>query len=253
MSIPNEDEEQNIEDIISQADSFLENFSASEVSEPPNVPEIVTFEFASELDLQVTDSVTYIETYFWKTGELPAHTELGLPDEVIVDRINPKLKGRGLPEYVFSRIVSQFSGTGMDPKFVLACNIMCTVSGKSKAAKFKDLATVGVTEKTWNAWMNIPSYYKYAEDIINSQLDKVTDLDAKAALARNVANGDLQSIKYYHEFTGRFRPTDQNAINFSLLLGFLLEILVKNVSAETFDKIAGELENTPVGELMRGN
>lgn len=105
----------------------------------------------------------------------------------------------------------------------------------------------------WNAWLSMPGYFEYAKNLMEIQFQSVTDIDAKMGLARNVANGDLSSIKYYHEFTNRYRPTDQNAVNLMGIIGLLMEVLARNVSADVFDKIAGELEQTPVGELMGGN
>ena len=243
--------EEDKSELINEVQNFLENFSIPEKSEDTELSSNI-LEFVSETDLQVTDAVSYVESYFWKMSELPPHTVLNLTEDIIKDKINPRLKGRGIPEYVFHKIAPNVPDNGFDPRFVLACNQLCTVSGKSKGARFKDLKSIGVTESTWNAWMNIPSYFKYAKELMETQFESVTDVDAKMALARNVANGDLQSIKYYHEFTGRYRPQDANAMNMMVIIGALLEVLVKNVSAEVFEKIASELESTPVGELMRG-
>lgn len=260
MSTPenNSEESSEIDDLIDEVSNSLENFSFVQESEPSNLvspPNSINLSLDDPLVLAVAE----IEQYFWKNGELPSFTPLleqGITVEEIKDVINPKLRGRGIPTYSFTRVLREFTPVGnkeLDPLFVLTCNVMCKASSKSKGAKFKDLSTLGVNEAMWNAWLSIPSYFEYAKELMEIQFQTVTDVDAKMGIARNVANGDLQSIKYYHEFTNRYRPQDANAVNLMGLIGALMEILARNVTAEVFDRIAGELEQTPVGELMKAS
>lgn len=250
--------EENNDELIDEVNSFLENFSPLEMSEDESnsTSTAPVFEFASPLDIKVTRAITYIETYFWRVGELPSFTDKPIDEldiQEIQELVNPKLKGRGIPEFRFTGISAPVGEDEFDPRFVLACNVLCSVSGKSKGARFKDLASIGVNEQMWNGWLNIPSYRNYAMAKMDAQYRSVTEVDAKMALARNVANGDLSSIKYFHEVTGLYRPQDQNVVNLMALVAALMEILARNVSAEVFDKIASELETTPVGELLKAS
>jgi hypothetical protein len=250
-------EENNNDDLINEVDNFLENFVPPEMSEDEIKPvNTIVLDLIDPQERLLVDVVAKIERYFWATGQLPNFMEFidaGVSIEEIKEIVNPKLRGRGIPEYSFNKISTTVGDDGFDPRFVLACNVMCRASGKSKGAKFKDLASLGVSEPMWNAWLSMPGYFEYAKNLMEIQFQSVTDIDAKMGLARNVANGDLSSIKYYHEFTNRYRPTDQNAVNLMGIIGLLMEVLARNVSADVFDKIAGELEQTPVGELMGGN
>jgi hypothetical protein len=72
-------------------------------------------------------------------------------------------------------------------------------------------------------------------------------------LARLIQKDDLQAIKYYHELTGRFKPQlSENNMNLQFMIITLLEILVKHVDPSIIDVIATELEDTPVGQLIKG-
>jgi len=254
-------------DLISEVDSFLEskkqelleNFTPPEVSEDEiKIANKLLLHLIDPHDMLLMNAVASIEKYFWQISELPSvniFLDLGITLDEMKEVINPKLRGRGIPEYSFNKIATPVGeiDSGLDPRFVLACNVMCRASGKSKGAKFKDLSTLGVNEPMWNAWLSIPSYFDYAKKLMDVQFESVTDLDAKMGISRNVANGDLQSIKYFHEFTGRFRPADTNSTNLLALITALMEILSRNVEASVLDKISLELENTPVGELMRAS
>jgi hypothetical protein len=63
------------------------------------------------------------------------------------------------------------------------------------------------------------------------------------ALARNVDNGDLQSIKYFNELTGRYRGNDETVVNLMVLLGRMMEVLAKHVEPQILAAIADELDN----------
>lgn len=256
MSESNEE----INDLLGEVDFFLENFSPEEKSEPKDtnqeneVPEI-SLALIDPHEMLLVDVVAKIERHFWAMGELPGFQQFidaGVTLEELKEIVNPKLRGRGIPTYSFAKVTTPVGDDGFDPRFILACNVMCRATGKSKGAKFKDLSTLGVNEPMWNAWLSIPSYFEYAKKLMEVQFESVTDIDAKMGIARNVANGDLQAIKYFHEFTGRYKPQDPNTTNLMGLIGFLMEILSRNVSPEVFDKIAGELEQTPVGQIIEG-
>lgn len=254
-------DEEDIESILDEADFFLENYSVTKTSVPENFstpqesePPKLVLELVSEHELCLIEAVSTIERHFWATSELPGFEQFldaGITIEELKEVVNPKLAGRGIPTYSFNKVATPVGDGGFDPRFILACNVMCRATGKSKGAKFKDLSTLGVNEPMWNAWLSIPSYFEYAKKIMEVQFESVTDLDAKMGIARNVANGDLQSIKYFHEFTNRYRPQDQNTINLMAIIQALMEILAQNVTADVFDKIANQLEATPVGELMK--
>ncbi len=128
----------------------------------------------------------------------------------------------------------------LDPFFVVAVNLLCDVSDKrSKAAKIKEAS---LTTKQFEAFLGIPSHKKYLEDRLAKVFTKSVDISADLALARNVESGDLQSIKYYKELTGKYRPNQEISINLGIVVGRLMEILSSKLEPKLMAEIAYEFE-----------
>lgn len=179
--------------------------------------------------------------------------------------IGQKLEKRGLPTYE-SKVplfkederakkasrVKDFADH-LDPRFILACNVLLdTGNTKSMSAKFKELAPMGVTTKMWSNWLKEPKYQQYASQVFDEKFDFETELAAKSSLIRNIHSGDLQSIKYYYELTNKFRPMSENQLAIATIIQVVIEIMSKHMAPDVIDTVAEELDNSPVGELLRG-
>lgn len=209
--------------------------------------------------------IARIEVHYNLNGSIPPMDSLleksGLPAlklrHLIKTEINPKLEARGIPTYVEPKehsIHKRLDDLDFDPKFVLACNqILDTSSNKSFNARIKELSVLGITTNTWNNWMKDERYYLYAQKVFNERFDKTLDMQADMALARNIQSGDLQSIKYYKELTGKFRPHDENQVALAMLLKLTMEIISRHVPSNVIDVIAEEIESSPVGMLLSGS
>lgn len=145
------------------------------------------------------------------------------------------LINRGLPTY-------DSHVQRIDLNFSLAVTLICDISDKrSIAAKLKD---AGLTTRQWEGFLKRKSHY----DFFNSRLTRVWDEEveqkAKLGIIRSVEAGDLTAIKYFHEYTDRYRPQDQQLINLQIIITGLLEILAKHLTKDVLITVAAELEQT---------
>ena len=181
----------------------------------------------------------------------------------LLGKVSDKLEKRGLPRYpdlrpeilpkVKKPSIIKNRESHFDHRFIMACNILLdTGNSKSFGAKMKSLEPLGVTTNHWNAWMDNPKYADYATTVFKKRFDSTLDMQADMALARNIQSGDLSSIKYYKELTGKFRPVNENNLAIATIIQIFMEIVGKHLSPEVIDTVAEELDSSPVGELMNG-
>lgn len=134
-----------------------------------------------------------------------------------------------------------------DPMFILVAQSVLDLSdSRSLGAKIKEFAPVGVTSKSWTKWMEKPANLKFFNEVLEKRFDKDVERNAQLAVARNVSAGDMTTIKWYYEMTNKYRPANQNTENLSVLLGLVMQILVKHLDPEVIDVVADELETLPL-------
>lgn len=130
----------------------------------------------------------------------------------------------------------------IDFRFQLAVTLLCDFSDKrSHAAKLKEAE---LTTKEWSTFIKIPRYNEFFQDRLNEIWDKDVESRAKTAIVKGIDSGDLAAVKYFHEYTDRYRPQDATIANLSLVISGLLEILAKHVSKEVLQSISREMEQT---------
>lgn len=194
--------------------------------------------------------ITYFETTYWSVGTFPTKEEIislfgYSPEEYskqLAELVEP-LKARGLPGESLlppPPVKKKLPKNLLDPMFVLAVGqIVDTVDKRSTAAKLKAL---GLSTAKWTALLRIPENRDYFEKRLNGSFNGDVGNAAKLSLARNVEAGDLQSIKYYNEFTGKYRPDAGLGLNVGILIGRMMEILSSRLSPEVMTEIADEFE-----------
>lgn len=133
----------------------------------------------------------------------------------------------------------------LEPNFLLAVSLLVTVVDKrSFAAKLKE---AGLTTRQWKNFLNIPKYHDYYRSRVNKIFSEELAEDAKVQLAQAIHRGDLQAIKYYHEFQNIYRPQGQDVNKLLLsLLHNLMEILARHVQPDTLNKIASEISEAKI-------
>jgi hypothetical protein len=214
--------------------------------------------------------VTHADTHFNFTGEiitLALLSDYFDGDEVelielVTSYINPELQTRGLPPIPVgikplpAKIKKKSEYDDFDPLFILACRHLLDLnSTKSFAGKMKELTNLyGVTSKTWDAWMQIPHYFDYVNTMVDVKFDRGVEQTAKLSIAEKVKEGDLASIKFYYELTGKYRPgaDNPNTMAMGMLLQVMMEILTRHVSKDIIEAVAIDLDNSPVGALISG-
>ena len=160
-----------------------------------------------------------------------------------------KARGLPLPEYVKDPQDLKFKSdpTKPDPTFVMVAQEVLDVnSGKSLAAKLKKFEPLGVNTKTWNNWMENPVNKNYFQTLLDRRFSEDVNVQADLSIARNVAAGDISTIKFYKEITGRYRPQDKNMQSLTLIIQMMMEIFARHVSPEIIGKVADELDNLPI-------
>jgi len=197
--------------------------------------------------------ITYYELTYWNTGKYPTNEQVieqfGYTKEEFakefMELLEP-LKTRGLPiidlEIPSTTPVKKkkLPENLLDPIFVLAAGqILDTVDKRATAAKLKAL---GMSTAQWKAMLRIPENREYFEKRLKNSMMGDVALSADLALARNVEAGDLQSVKYFNEYQGRYRPDAGLGMNVGILIGRFMEILSRRLTPEVMLEIADEFD-----------
>lgn len=174
-------------------------------------------------------AATLYEQQFWTDG---FYGEIDL-EKFNPEKVNELLKNRGLPSLTSKK------SNGLDPRFVVACDLICdTLDKKSKAIK---LRSVGLSTSAWNAFLRLAEYREYFKKKVDFAF-KEGDETAKLSLAKNLEAGDLQSIKFYFEFTGQHDPNKEITTNLNKLINLFMEVLIRYVDPKTLEKITSEFD-----------
>lgn len=201
------------------------------------------------------NAMYFIQEVYPPKEELMKYFELTPKDFIdIINDSQSALEARGLPPYEDLPNLKPLEKTApqgavgkkrseleeLDPMFVMAVELILDIGDKrSKAQKLKDL---GMTTKRFEALRVQKKHEKYFKDRLAQIWPNVED-SAKIALMKNVESGDLQSIKYWAEWSGAYRPNQDLLLNTTILIGRVMEILVKHVDPKILADVAAELDN----------
>lgn len=227
------------------------------------------------LDPDQIELLSFMEERFWQDGHYPTLSDclefttfyLGteathgiswVASTVKSDSFTTACRARGLPSLIqtdpkwtrtnlkrLSRVID--GSLPPDPRNkptltaeqVLAVNVVSNLHDRRSIAT--KLKSINVTTAIWNGWLRQQHFSDYFRSHLARRFNN-TDIDAQISLSQNVQSGDLQSIKYYHELTGIYRPDNELTRNLSQILASLMEILAKYVSPEVLVRVADEFE-----------
>jgi hypothetical protein len=104
----------------------------------------------------------------------------------------------------------------------------------------RKLRSAGVTYPQYRAWMAQPAFSQYMNRITEGMLtDHIPDFNT--VLTNKALAGDLHSIKYINELSGRHDPNRQQVLDLQAVVQNLLDIITRNVKdPEVMQAIAAE-------------
>lgn len=198
---------------------------------------------SQQVDELVITIATYLEVQYWTKNVYPPILELltryklsSTQFDNLLEPINDVLKKKDLPLYISAK--KRLPGD-LDPRFVTAVSLICdTLDKRSRAIKLKE---VNLSTKRFNAFLKIADYKAYYLSRVNEAFVGA-DESAKLALVKNIESGDLQSIKYFYEFTGQHNPQGDMFLVLQKLIALFTEILVKHVDPKIVDTVLSEFE-----------
>ncbi len=226
--------------------------------------------------------VTYVHTYLLKFNQLPSPTSfklkygLNFTLENLAERFNEPLQSRGLPQYELPEPIFEppalpelpddnltpeqlelkeeaqkaLEIAKLPPVGVIAAHLISDVGDKrSKAAKLKSL---DLTTADWEGFMLNPEFAKFFHDLIDTKFQSYST-SAKVGLGKLIESGELNAIKYYHEFTGEFKPQQQEVLNLQMIIAQLMELLAKFVTVEQLGQIADHMEGIIANNGVKSN
>ena len=208
-----------------------------------------------------TETIDFLERTYHKDGKFPSIQSIDRHIHLSRIRNGPQTKvewetyltspefeeiliNRGLPTY-------DSKTNRIDLNFSLAVTLVCDISDKrSLAAKLKD---AGLTTRQWSGFLKRRSHYEFFESRLNRVWNDEVEQKAKLALMRSVEAGDLTAVKYFHEYTDRYRPQDTQILNLQIIITGLLEILAKHLNKQQLTAVAAEFEATGILSPPVGN
>lgn len=207
------------------------------------VPQFTNNEVETDKDL-VARLVTQIEMSFWLFNEYPNVTELANKLQVATGTVRSHIKE--INRVLALREMFPYSEDGirrarneLDPFFVVACNLLCDSNDKrSKSVKLK---TVGMTTRRWEQLLEEPDHRDYFVARVDKAFNNVAQA-AKLAIAKNVESGDLQSIKYFHEFQGIHDPNKEIQTNLYKIISLFMEVLIRHAPPGVVDAVSREFD-----------
>lgn len=115
------------------------------------------------------------------------------------------------------------------------------------------LAGIGVTSEQYYGWQKDS---KFQQELLNRAEDITENVfpEAQAALAKRVASGDVNALKFYYEITGRANSPE--LINVKMMMSKVIEAVQKHVKDPAIlQAIAAEINgvaSAPVAAIPTG-
>ncbi len=231
------------------ADFAPEKKSSNATEAPTSGKTKTVFDLAASLADSLAedefDFVNILHAYYNETGVIltaPVGAErYGIPQKDWDDLINrdvvkQALEQRGLPR-VKTFDDSPWRNKSLSVAQIMVANFMLDLNDtRSDKKKLQDL---GVSTQQWNAWLREPAMMEYMNNYVD-HIIKSSGHEADVALLDKVKAGDLASIKYFHEYTGKYRSQSSGGTTVNVgntgdverlnaVLSDIVEIIVEEV------------------------
>jgi len=188
--------------------------------------------------METKELVLWAEAFFFQNGRTPSFDELetyGATTHQLID-VMRHFETTGLAQAEESLLTPQ--------QYLVARMLLNTSDRRSVRAKLKEC---NVSLKTFDDWKTTPRFINFLRTQV-AQRFKNSDITADLELIKNIEDGDLKSIMYYNQMTGR--TSSPESLNVQKVLATMMEILVKYVTADVLSKVATELESRLVTHVI---
>lgn len=199
------------------------------------------------LDVDEYELLTFTEQYFLAKGE---HPNEAIAEQFNYDKklfrscvknelFNKALAERGITPYIALNADGSTKWTLTPQQLRVANCILNLTDNRSKKKKLTDL---GIPSNTYESWLRDPNFTGYLRARGEALLGDIAH-EAHQGLAENVRRGDLASIKYFNEITGRYVPAAEGkGVDVRSLLIQVIEIIqVEVADLPTQQRIADKL------------
>ena len=127
------------------------------------------------------------------------------------------LKFRGIP-------VNDTIGLTAEQGYVLSL-LTDVTDRRPVGAKLKQC---GVSYAKYRAWLKQPAFSSYMQNVTENALTEHAG-DINTVLVNKALNGDLNSIKYVHELSGRHDPNHQQLQDLRVVMDTIIESIMRHV------------------------
>lgn len=143
---------------------------------------------------------------------------------VLTDEFKDAMEQRGIPWRP-----DDYSGISTEQMYCIS--ILTDPTHKAKTLTQK-LRLAGISYSKYRNWLKQPTFSRYLNNLTEGMLtDHVGDLHT--VLMSKALAGDLNSIKYVHELSGRHDPNQQQVKDLEKIVDALVEIISQEVTDQT--------------------
>ena len=180
--------------------------------------------------MELTELKIQVEQFFFQEGRTPLNKELEQLDPEFLQKL-PELNA-----WIRESGLRQASNLLEPKQFIVAQMLLNTADRRSLRTKLKE---ANVTVAQFDRWRRTGVFTSYLRKEVQRRF-KDADVSADLELVKLIEDGDLNSIKYYNEMTGRYQSPEE--VNIQKVLATIMEILVQYVGSDVLVKVARELE-----------
>lgn len=212
----------------------------------------------AEISPKEYEFLIWCEQFFKVASKLPDQgtaATFGFPLALYNKAIKNSVVNKGLME----RGITPFATLDADgnvpqvltPRQLQAADLI--LDRMDNRSRKKKLADIGVSTLVWNAWLHDEVFNDYLRRR-GEQVLQINSHEAHLSLVENVQRGDLASIKYFNEITGRYVPVTPNSgkdagVDVRQILMRVMEIIQIEVQDQAVqEKIANRLIALAEGE-----
>lgn len=169
-------------------------------------------------------------------AEFCQHEKRTIAKVLVTDEFKTAIQSRGIPW-------DGYGGLSTEQHYALTI-LMNPTDRRALGAKLK---SCGITYPIYRAWLKQP---KFAEYVRRQSEELLVDHEAdfNTVLANRGLNGDLASIKFIYELTGKHNPQNNQIVDAQRVISLLLEVITRHVTdPNVLSQIVADITNVMPG------